>query len=217
MTRAYRRWVRPQPDFLDSGSYWDDRYRLGGNSGDGSYGKLAEFKAGVVNELVAAHTIQSVLELGCGDGNQLSLARYPNAVGLDVSSQAIESCRKRFAGDETKSFSLMSDYAGGPVECTLSLDVIYHLVEDEVFDDYMKKLFGLAERFVVVYSSNTEEQVSDVVKHVRHRKFTDWIDAAVPDFDLIETIPNNFPPLPGKKEGSFADFFIYEKRPSPAP
>jgi hypothetical protein len=42
----------------------------------------------------------------------------------------------------------------GRFDLELSLDVIYHLVEDEVFDAYMRSLFAHAGRFVVIYSSN---------------------------------------------------------------
>ena len=35
--------------FSDSASYWDKRYLSGGNSGVGSYGKFAKFKADILN------------------------------------------------------------------------------------------------------------------------------------------------------------------------
>ncbi len=50
--------------------------------------------------------MQAVIELGCGDGNQLPLAAYPQYIGLDVSKTAIELCKIRFACDPGKSFFL---------------------------------------------------------------------------------------------------------------
>ena len=44
-----------------------------------------------------------MVEFGCGDGNQLSLAQYPRYVGLDVSRTAIGLCQRRFAKDPAKS------------------------------------------------------------------------------------------------------------------
>ena len=35
-----------------------------------------------------------------------------------------------------------------------SLDVIYHLVEDEILKSYMTTLFGTARKLVIIYSSN---------------------------------------------------------------
>ena len=50
--------------FPGSVSYWEARYREGGTSGPGSYGRLAEFKAVTLNEFVRSRDIRSVLEPG---------------------------------------------------------------------------------------------------------------------------------------------------------
>src|ERR1700722_520959 len=86
----------PAQQFTSSPRYWEDRYAIGGNSGAGSYGRLARFKAEVINNFVAEHAVLTVIELGCGDGAQLDLARYPHYSGIDISLQAIELCRARF-------------------------------------------------------------------------------------------------------------------------
>jgi SAM-dependent methyltransferase len=170
---AFRR-HRARDDFEGSLSYWDRRYQLGSDSGAGSYGRVAAHKAAFVNGFVAEHDIRSVIEFGCGDGNQLSLARYPQYVGLDVSREAVRTCRRRFEGDPTKAFKLVDEYEGERAELALSLDVIFHLVEDAVFDDYMHRLFDAAERYVIVFSSNTNRRTPIDRAHVRHRRFTDW-------------------------------------------
>ena len=46
------------------------------------------------------------MEFGCGDGNQLKLAQYPSYSGIDISETALTICRKSFANDTTKKFSL---------------------------------------------------------------------------------------------------------------
>lgn len=193
--------------FEGSAQYWDARYSSGGNSGAGSYGKLAEFKAEFLNEFVAENDIRTVVEHGCGDGAQLSLAAYPSYVGLDVSPNAINLCSQRFGADTTKSFSLLSDWGGEPVDLALSLDVIFHLVEDEVFDSYMNALFDSSSRFVVVYSSNTN--APHPAKHVRHRRFTDWVETNRPQWRLTKQIPNPYPGDGDGDDASFADFFVF--------
>jgi SAM-dependent methyltransferase len=165
---------RATSDFSGSAAYWDTRYRLGSDSGAGSYGTTAAHKAAFVNAFVAEHHVQSVIEFGCGDGNQLSLAEYPSYLGLDVSPEAVRACQARFAGDATKQFKVVSDYDGEQADLALSLDVIYHLVEDLVFEDHMRMLFGAAERYVIVFSSNTNRRTPIDRAHVRHRRFTDW-------------------------------------------
>ena len=144
--------------FTGSGDYWEARYAAGGNSGDGSYGRLARFKAEFLNQFVREHGIQSVLELGCGDGSQLALANYPSYLGIDLSATAVQQCRQRFAADATKEFvvhdPLRTPSLGRSAQLALSLDVVYHLVEDDVFEAYMRCLFGAATEHVVMYASN---------------------------------------------------------------
>lgn len=202
--------------FASSAQYWDERYRLQGNSGAGSYGRLAQFKAEVINCFVEHQSVSSVMEFGCGDGNQLSLARYPRYVGYDVAESALELCRTRFADDASKTFSLAPSWQGEEAELVLSLDVIYHLVEDEVFERYMTTLFRAATRFVIVYASNDEglnRLLGSHVKHVRHRKFTDWIAANIAaPWRLMGFVPNIYPFSRHDQENtSFADFYIFSK------
>src|SRR5690606_2413904 len=128
------------------------RYSDGANSGAGSYGLLAEFKADVLNSFVVRHDVQSVIEFGCGDGNQLKLANYSSYRGFDVSHTAIRKCKDLFRSDERKSFDLMSAYNGEKADLSMSLDVIYHLIEDAVFDKYMRMLFNASNAYVIVYS-----------------------------------------------------------------
>ena len=96
---------KPHFKFSDSGSYWEDRYKRNGNSGAGSYGRLARFKADVLNELVQREDIKTVIEFGCGDGNQLRFANYPKYVGYDVSQKSIRMCKALYADDKTKKVS----------------------------------------------------------------------------------------------------------------
>ncbi|WP_434053665.1 MAG: class I SAM-dependent methyltransferase [Roseibium sp.] len=197
-------------EFTTSGEYWEKRYAQSGNSGAGSYGQLATYKAEVLNDFVKQNAVRTVIEFGSGDGHQLTLAHYPNYVGVDVSQTAVAACRKLFAGDAGKTFITLSDYEGQTADLALSLDVIYHLVEDKTFADYMERLFDSATRFVIVYSSNKSDQHE--AKHVRHRKFTDWVDANREDFVLKSHIPNKFPyDASDPRNTSFADFFIYER------
>ncbi len=196
------------PVFPGSKEYWEKRYLSGGTSGHGSYGKLAEFKAEILNNFVKEKNINSVIEFGSGDGNQLSLFKFPKYIGLDVSKTAIKMCLKKFENDKTKSFFLYdSEYFRDnhgifKAELALSLDVIYHLIEDKIFELYMNHLFSSAEKYVIIYSNN-EEKVQ--LYHEKYRKFTDWIEKNIKGWKLVKIIKNKYP------EQSHSDFFIYEK------
>ncbi len=153
----------------------------------------------------------TVIEFGCGDGNQLSLATYPEYIGFDVSQTVIGECTKRFSSDNSKMFKLMKDYDGETADLSLSLDVIYHLIEDEIFESYMRTLFKASNQYVIVYASDSEDNEGLEGTHVRHRKFTKWIHDNLPQWKLIEHIPNRYPYAGDYRTGSFADFYIYVK------
>jgi hypothetical protein len=199
------------PQFSNSVDYWESRYREGGNSGAGSHNRLAEFKAEVVNDFVARNGVHSVIEFGVGDGAQLSLARYPNYIGFDVSETVVELTRAKFVDDPSVQILHISEVTDQmKADLILSLDVIYHLVEDEIFHRYMGQLFSASTMFVIVYASNTDADWPD--PHVRHREFTRWVEANRPDFTLVETIENRYPYSKKDPENtSFANFYVFSK------
>ena len=202
--------ITPHKPFKNSATYWEDRYRTGGRSGSGSYNELAEYKAEIINNFVEKNNIQTVIEHGCGDGNQLVYGCYTSYIGFDVSPEAISICRKKFKNDKSKSFRKNNEYAGEVADLALSLDVIYHLVEDDVFHSYMKRLFISSGKYVLIYSSNLEAQ-EDSMAHVRHRNFTRFIEDAFPGWKLSTKIDNKFPFKGDVSSGSHSDFFIYKK------
>jgi SAM-dependent methyltransferase len=190
--------IRQRLGFNGSTAFWEQRYARGGTSGEGSYGDLAAGKARFLNAFVRNNAVQTVIELGCGDGNQLSLSAYPQYVGLDVSKTAIKLCKSRFADDPSKSFFLYDsscfvDRAGlFTADLALSLDVIYHLVEDPA-----------AKRCVVIYATN--DAISGGAPHVRHRRFSAWVEANRPEWEL-----KNVSRGPGSGHGR-PDFFVYAR------
>lgn len=193
----------------NSAEYWEKRYKRGRNSGSGSYGLLARFKADVINRVIAESKATSVLDFGVGDGNQLSLMTPLPYVGLDVSRTVLAALRARFAGQPLYRFLHPDDLPGDLVcDVTLSCDVIYHLVEDGVFETYMLDLFRHARHLVVIYSSDHEEPYTG--SHIRHRRFTDFIAARLPGWRRVLHIPNPYPWDPARpNETTFSDFHIF--------
>jgi len=203
--------VAKSAEFDTSAHYWEDRYRSGGNSGAGSFNNLAVFKAEILNEFVATNSVDTVIEFGSGDGAQLQLAKYRCYLGVDVSATAVAATRREFAGDPSKRFLLTEEVTDDDrAEASLSLDVIYHLVEDDVFDSYMRSLFNAAIRFVIVYASNKDEPGPS--PHVRHRQFSRWVEVNRPDFRLLKKVPNIYPYSECDHDHtSFSDFYIFER------
>eukprot|EP00037_Helgoeca_nana_P028536 m.336160 g.336160 ORF g.336160 m.336160 type:complete len:250 (+) comp27779_c2_seq2:190-939(+) len=182
----------PEPAFVraapfDSGAFWETRYKGGGNSGAGSYGDLARYKAAFLNLFVSAHNVKTVIEFGCGDGANLQLYKIPSYTGFDVSKTILARTAAKNSPDVaagTKTFLHISEYDTNPTKyraaVSISFDVLYHLIEDTVFDSYMRRLFGSAKFFVMIYSSDHDYRQAD---HVRHRKFTSWVKENAPEFE----------------------------------
>ena len=194
-----------------SSKYWEERYATGGTSGIGSYGEFAIYKAGIINAFISENQICSVIEFGCGDGNQLAYYSIPEYTGLEVSKTALKGCEERFQGDRSKRFLLYDNTfpcVSGSLEkadLTLSIDVLYHLVEDDVFWTYLKNLFHHSRRYVVVYSSNFDS-IHDS-PHQVDRQFTPLIKRNIKGFDLTRTIIN-----PHKGNKTMSDWFFYRRR-----
>jgi SAM-dependent methyltransferase len=199
---------------FDGINYWKARWENGGGPGKGSRGRLAAFKAEVLNGFAQENSIQSVIEWGCGNGDQFELLRFPSFTGIDISSHAISACRNKFNGRSDCQFFVADEYQHpGKADLALSLDVIYHLTDDTVFDAYMRQLFDSASRFVIVYSSNWNGGWGGD-RHVRHRRFTDWIKDNAPEWKLTRRIKNRYPRRPLlllRQFRSFCDFYIFER------
>ena len=197
---------------FDSAEYWRKRYESGGNSGAGSYGALADFKAAALNHFVTQYGIESAVEYGSGDGNQLSLLRIPAYIGLDVSAKAIADIRLRYQDDSSKSFieydpdDFRADQSVS-ADIALSMDVILHLTEDIRYKKYMKNLVASSRKYVGIFNTATEEQLEKMAQHNRFRDHRIWMKSSAPEFTEVEVALT--PPELGYPIAT--GFYFYEK------
>jgi hypothetical protein len=165
---------------FDSAEYWIKRYASGGNSGSGSYGSLAEFKAESLNKFIQDNRISSIVEYGSGDGNQLGLIKVDNYLGLDVSPDAIKRTTEMYAADPTKRFQLYDPdnfqaSSDESADISTSMDVILHLTEDSRYEKYMENLFKSGIRYVGIFNTATDLQLEKMAPHNRYRDHRKWI------------------------------------------
>ena len=81
--------------------------------------------------------------------------------------------------------------------------MIYHLIEDDIFELYMKHLFSSSDKFVIIYSDDVDINQR---YHEKHKQFSKWVELNLPEWKLIKKIKNRYP------NESCADFFIYKKQ-----
>ena len=155
-----------------------------------------------------------MVEFGCGDGQQLALYDFPEYLGLDVSKTILTSCISQFEDDKTKSFKKYcpeSFVLDKLYDLSISIDVLYHLIEQEIFEKHLTDLFEASSRWVVIYSCNFDK--SGLAAHVRPRKFTDFVQDNFREFHLVNHTANPYPiEEHGLKNGSWSDFFVYQKQ-----
>lgn len=173
---------------FNSKQYWNDRYVKGQNSGLGSYDKYAEFKADIINSFIKENKINSIVDYGVGDGNQLKLINTENLIytGIDVSEFIISKCKEEFKEDKTKTFLHVGNIDDElKAELILSCDVIYHLIEEEVYKEYMENLFSMSKKYVIIYAPNMN--YNEAV-HVKKREFMEYIFDNYTNFNLVKRI-----------------------------
>lgn len=168
-----------------SGEYWENRYKTGGNSGVGSYNSSASFKANTINSIIKELNIKSVVEYGHGDGNQLKLyGGFESYTGYDISPSVRDRCVQIFYNN-TKIKFVDSITKLPHSDLALSIDVIYHLVEEEVYEEYIKNLFSRS-KYVLIYTMDSNKQ-GDL--HVKSRETSLYISENIINYTLLRTIP----------------------------
>jgi SAM-dependent methyltransferase len=192
--------------YFDSNTYWNDRYVKGGNSGEGSYGPFAAFKGNILLQCIKDLSIQSIIDYGCGDGNQARYYTCNKYIGIDVSQKAIDLCKKIFYYDIHKQFYLDTEFfksfdASKKVDCAISCDVILHLIDPSLYISYIHNLFSLSNKYVIIYSYDCDLKHTS---HVQYHNFTKTIQELYPNWILLNKIMN---PI-DKKTG----FYIYSYR-----
>lgn len=187
---------------MNTKDFWNNRYKNGGNSGSGSYGELYTFKTTIINDIIKKYNINNIIDFGSGDGNQIKELNINSYIGLDISEEAINICKQKYKDDKSKSFFVNNDFNySSKADMCISLDVLYHILEEDSFMDYLKKLFNSSKKIVLIYSNNYEGHIH---YHIHTRKFTDYIDKYINNWKLLNIIKQQFP------DKSSADFYIFE-------
>jgi hypothetical protein len=159
--------------FDNSTDYWRRRYWYGGNSGAGSRGHSAIRKAEFVTNFASNRGMRSITELGSGDGECASRIEVPKYIGYDVSITAVNRARARCRGIPSHQFHLFADRAVEQGDLAISMDVTFHLVEDDIYDLHLRDLANYARAAVLIFSTDYD---SPAVGHVRHRMVSrDWM------------------------------------------
>ena len=169
--------------FVDSRNYWEDRYYYGGNSGKGSYADDAIQKAKFLNDTILKYKLKNIIDIGCGDGNNLKLFKSDYYIGIDVSKTIIKRNILSFKNDKNKLFFFMdkdqskifntiNNLLKNSDSLIVSFDVIFHLVEDAIYKEHINLINNIKANYCIITSSDKNIKNDSKAPHVKHRNYS---------------------------------------------
>lgn len=187
--------------------FWDFRYAyypsLG--SGIGSRGELLKIKQKML-KLIGIEKANSILDVGCGDGEVLSLFKLKNYTGIDISEEALRVCKTKHTSGN---FLLFTEKESAmQADLVICLDVLLHQDTPEDYDDLIDYISRKTQKRLIVsgyrsfdqrdtscmcfYHKNLYSALSDTGRFTRIFKFFEYRNLDVMIADKEDPLVNHF-------------------------
>jgi len=196
--------------------WWNEWYKGGGTSGQGSRGDLLEFKSDYINTYFRQDAIQTVFDYGCGDGWLAGNLECKNYLGMDVSAEAVMMCKKKinrpnFYFELVESNLISGNYidlkcvdrfAIKP-EAIICIDMLYHVMDNELVNKIIESIFSSSARMIVLYTIPNTKMHGGRTDAINFYNNSETLNRVTKNWRLIgETEPKGI---------SAAGFFIWTK------
>lgn len=109
---------------------------------------LCFIKNTIINAFVIKYNIETVFELGCGDGNRSLNSNYKKYTGYDSCKFAIDLAEMTFADDSTKKFMVLKD---DTIIQEHDLGISIDIVIQENIESYLQKLFQHSKKYTCIF------------------------------------------------------------------
>jgi SAM-dependent methyltransferase len=164
--------------------FWDNRYRLGGDSGKGSTGIWRKWKWRIIEGFVRIED-KSVLDVGCGDLQFVKGKKFKSYMGIDISPFIIGK-HQRMKSKHPERFEdwafFVCDATTSPpmtqADVVLCMDLLFHIMDDTRFAQLLDNLNIWAGEwlFVIGWSKNPfpDGKICDNYQYFRDLKA--WLD-----------------------------------------
>jgi len=184
-------WSYVNPEYNFSFKYWENRYNSGGNSGNGSYGEGLKNKALLLNNLINKYDLKSISDVGCGECTLLPyLQGIRKYYGYDISPTVLSKISKNNQDGFSKEFILLTNNTKiVSSDLVLSLEVIFHQVNDDEYLDYMRKLVNSNGEYLLILTMNEGILKTNHIKnrHIKYRDISKFMDST--NYSLVEKFP----------------------------
>lgn len=160
--------------------YWEERYKGGGTSGKGSVGAEKEWKWSVIDRYGAR--LDDVIDVGCGDLSFWDARPLPERyIGIDISPTVIERNKTKLPNLKFICSSADRLLDIGRSRTVLCLDVLFHIMDDDVYEKILENLAAYSSGliFVHTWSANPFVSLRYRVRRVRNELAAGKVGAAI--------------------------------------
>ena len=149
-----------------------------------------------INNIITQNNIQSIIQYGLSDKNQIELFNTENKIftGIDKNLSNVLKCNHLFKDDKTKHFIHSNNIKNN---LNADLVLIYNVhknLQDDTHKEFIQNLLNKSKRYVVIY----EKCISEKYKH-----FLNYINN-LPQWKFYEFVPNENLQIDN-------NFYVYEK------
>lgn len=131
-------------------SYWEERYKQGGVSGEGSVDKYRTWKWKIIDCYVK--NIDDVVDVGCGDISFWLGRECKKYTGVDISQTVIDKnklLRPNWEFIRASSDKFLEKLNSEIVFC---FDVLFHIMDPEIFSKTLENICQYSSKFVFIYT-----------------------------------------------------------------
>jgi hypothetical protein len=131
-------------------SYWEERYKRGGNSGAGSVGRYRRFKWLIINRYVPS--ISQVIDVGCGDLKFWKGSLPIDYTGIDISKTIITKNKRLYPGSTFLNYpaEILIENLKAPV--VFCLDLLFHIINESAFNSILNNLCIYSTEYIFIYT-----------------------------------------------------------------
>lgn len=130
--------------------YWEERYKNGGNSGEGSRGQHREWKWQILESTIV--DIDNVIDVGCGDLAFMEGKNIKNYTGIDISKTIIKDNELKYPYWKficSSADNYINELNGYVVFCH---DILFHIIDDDVYYSILDNLTRYSNKYISIYT-----------------------------------------------------------------
>ncbi|MBA3044795.1 MAG: class I SAM-dependent methyltransferase [Euryarchaeota archaeon] len=167
--------------------YWEERYKQGKGSGEGSIGSYKKWKWEIIKHHVK--DLDDILDVGCGDLSFWEGQDCQKYTGIDFSSIIIENNQKLHP-DWKFIVASASDQLNVSARIVLCLDVLFHIMDENTYIKILNNLGLWSNEWLLIFTweKNPFDKRKGIRKILTKPKVTDGAYQYYRDFSKYVNI-----------------------------